>query len=51
MASWKENKVVGIVAAVVFILAIVFMAVGLKPKAYPTVKGTLKTPANTPYIK
>jgi hypothetical protein len=51
MASWKENKMVGIIAAILFILSMVVMAVQLKPKAYPTVKATLKTPANTPYIK
>lgn len=52
MASWKENKMMGIVAGVVFILAIIVMVALLKPRA-PAVTGTgtLETPATTPYVK
>ena len=32
MANWKENKVVGIVAAVVFIIALIFIIKSLIPK-------------------
>ena len=51
MASWKENKVVGIVGGVVFVLSMIIMAALLKPKKVPSVTGIPKTPATTPYVK
>ena len=51
MASWKQNKVVGIVAAVVFVLAVVVMVIMLRPKVTPVeTEGLLQTPETTPNI-
>lgn len=52
MADWKNKPLVGVVAGVVFILAMIVMVVLLKPKV-PSVTGTgtVKPPVTTPYVK
>ena len=54
MASWKENPVVGIVAGIVFVIAMVVMVSMLTRQ--PTIPAELKArmpavPANTPLAK
>ena len=51
MAEWKKNPVVGVVAGIIFILAMVMMIVLLKPKAPPLAEGEGRTPASTPFVK
>jgi hypothetical protein len=51
MSSWKENKVVGIIAVVVFILCIVYAVIRLNTRPVPYKGEMPKTPANTPFIK
>lgn len=52
MAGWKENKVVGIIAGVVFILSMVILAIRLNTNPAPY-KGEMpnKPAANTPFLK
>jgi hypothetical protein len=48
MASWKENKVVGIIAGIVFVISLIFVIRGLMtlfPKRAETDAGKVIPPA------
>ena len=51
MASWKQNKVVGIVAGVVIILSIIALVMLLGPRRIPPAEEYIESPADTPFIK
>ena len=52
MADWKNNPAVAVAAGVVFILAMIMMALLLRPKTPTFSQDTiLEIPASTPNIK
>lgn len=52
MAEWKKNPAVGVVAGIIFILAILIMIALLQPKKKPVAEGEIRqSPGNTPFIK
>ena len=57
MTDWKKNKVVGMAAGVIFVLAmaVLFKTMLVKPKPLPVSEGKylipVPVPGNLPYIK
>ncbi|MBU1998990.1 MAG: hypothetical protein KKE64_05800 [Candidatus Omnitrophica bacterium] len=51
MADWRDNKLVGVIAAVVFIVSLLLLIVLLRPRSVALMKTPIPTPSTTPFVK